>query len=108
MLASEQIRLWLGVFLFSLLPHVIGVDDSTILWLHRLDDLGVVGAHVLHEVTVHAQRHHLVDLLRFSSSESKLLSFVTTILAHEFIRSQNEEAINDAIIPLEARAILGR
>ena len=63
MLASEQIRLWLGVFLFSLLPHVIGVDDSTILWLHRLDDLGVVGTHVLHEVTVHAQHHHLVDLI---------------------------------------------
>ena len=42
MLHSEQIGLWLGVFLFALLPHGIGLDARTILWMHRLEDLGVI------------------------------------------------------------------
>ena len=61
----------------------IGHDDSTILRVHRLDDLGVADAHVLHEVTVHAQRHHLVDLIIRKQAESKC-----SISIHEHVKAR--------------------
>ena len=56
---------------------------STILRVHRLDDLGVVGAHVLHEVTVHPQSHHLVDLIIRKQAESKC-----SISIHEHVKAR--------------------
>ena len=48
----------------------IGLDDSTILRVHRLDDLGVADAHVLHD-SMKSRFMRNVTTLSISSSESK-------------------------------------